>query len=157
VLKCCNIVRIKPQGMNTKPYSVVLSNTFCLLFPSSPLQCLCENTLVTWKTLTLLLARSSFCQTLPWALCSFHIGPYPWKSSLSVCLGWFLCNLMPLSHVCVLYLYTGCFAVKNTDIGLRNVKSLSVPLDFVSVSRDFSVSVSEMNDYLFPASHIHLW
>ena len=90
VFAYCNILRVRPQGRNTKPqHPVVPSSMFflparqiCSMFPPSIASC--GHVLMAWNILSL------FSQPdLPSARfhlgCSFSICPYPWKRVLSDC------------------------------------------------------------------------
>ena len=90
VFEYCDILRVRPQGRNTKPHHpMVPSSTFflplrqmCSMFP--PSIAFCGHILMAWNILSL-----SSQPGLPSARfyfgCSFCISPYPWKSVLSVC------------------------------------------------------------------------
>ena len=90
VFEYCDILRVRPQGRNTKPHHpIVPSSTFflplrqmCSMFP--PSIAFCGHILMAWNILSL-----SSQPGLPSARfyfgCSFCISPYPWKSVLSVC------------------------------------------------------------------------
>lgn len=130
MFECCNILRVRPQGRNTKPHSIVPSRTFFLpgrqiylLFP--PSSAFVGNILMTWNILSpsskpdLPSARFHLgysCSPLalvltPGRVCCQFAQPRGWGGVLCC----FLCIHEPLSCVPAWYVCRGWCAVKAQD------------------------------------------